>query len=35
MGAPSGRLRPSQVVSESAAQAGGLGKGPETAWRRA
>jgi hypothetical protein len=35
MGASWGRLRPSQAGSASAAQAGGLGKGAETAWRRA
>jgi len=29
-----GRLRPSQGVSASAAQAGGLRKDDETAWRR-
>ena len=35
MGAPWGRLRPSQAGSASAAQAGCLGKGAEPAWRRA
>ncbi len=35
MGAPWGRVRPSQGGSTSAAQTGGLGKGVEPAWRRA
>ncbi len=35
MAPPWGRLRPSQVGSASAAQAGRLRKGAETAWRRA
>ena len=35
MGAPWGRLRPSQSGSASAAQAGCLSEGAETVWRRA
>jgi hypothetical protein len=35
MGAPWGRLGPSQSGSASASQAGCLGKGAEPVWRRA